>query len=106
MRFGVVPSSGVAFDPKFFCGVSCDPTHLVPCCTNEAGGQAVARKLSETVQLKLRFSEELRRKLEKAAERNNQSINSEIIARMEASFRKEEIRDVVKEEMVNFYEAL
>ena len=37
----------------------------------------MARKLSETVQLKLRFSEELRRKLEKAAERNDQSMNME-----------------------------
>lgn len=46
----------------------------------------MARKLSETVQLKLRFREELRRKLEKTAERNNQSINSEIVSRLEGSF--------------------
>lgn len=65
-----------------------------------------ARKLTETVQLKLRFSEELRRKLEKAAERNDQSMNLEIIARLEESFRKEDIRDAVRSEMVNFYEAL
>jgi hypothetical protein len=71
----------------------------------------VARKLTETVQLKLRFSEELRRKLEKAAERNEQSMNLEIVARLENSFRKEEIRDVVKDAVreiatSDFYEAL
>jgi hypothetical protein len=69
----------------------------------------MARKLSETVQLKLRFSEELRRKLEKAAERNDQSMNLEIIARLEESFRKQDIREIVREELdrkVDFYEAL
>jgi Arc-like DNA binding domain len=66
----------------------------------------MARKLSDTVKLNLRFSEELRRKLEKAAERNNQSMNLEIVARLEASFRKEEIREIVRSEMVDFYEAL
>ncbi|QDP26242.2 Arc family DNA-binding protein [Bradyrhizobium cosmicum] len=62
----------------------------------------MARKATETVQLKLRFSEELRRKLEKAAERNEQSMNAEIIARLEDSFRKQEIRDVIREEMAGF----
>ncbi|MBR0990017.1 Arc family DNA-binding protein [Bradyrhizobium japonicum] len=66
----------------------------------------MVRKPSETVQLKLRFSEDLRRKLEKAAERNAQSMNAEIIARLEESFRKAEVREVVREEMTNFLEAL
>ena len=43
----------------------------------------MARKLSETVKLNLRFSEELRRKLEKAAERHSQSMNLEIVERLE-----------------------
>ena len=52
----------------------------------------MARKLSDTVKLNLRFSEELRRKLEKAAERNNQSINSEIVARLDGSFRRDDFK--------------
>lgn len=51
----------------------------------------MAKKLSETVKLNLRFSEELRRKLEKAAVRNNQSMNLEIVDRLEASFTLEEM---------------
>jgi hypothetical protein len=71
----------------------------------------MAKKLSEIVKLNLRFSEELRRKLEKAAERNNQSMNLEIVARLEESFRKEEMRDVVKEAVrevatSDFFEAI
>jgi hypothetical protein len=66
----------------------------------------MARKLSETVKLNLRFSEELRRKLEKAADRNSQSINSEILARLEGSFRKEEIREVVTEAVRDLYEKI
>jgi Arc-like DNA binding domain len=49
----------------------------------------MARKLSDTVKLNLRFSEALRRKLERAAERNNQSMNLEIVARLEKSFSAE-----------------
>ena len=56
----------------------------------------MARKLSETVQLKLRFGEELRRKLEKAAERNGQSMNMEIIARLEGSFTRQETRQDIE----------
>ncbi|MDE5460185.1 Arc family DNA-binding protein [Bradyrhizobium sp. CSS354] len=55
----------------------------------------MARKLTETVQFKLRFSEELRRKLEKAAEKNDQSMNLEIIERLEASFRQKELLDAL-----------
>ncbi|MCP1931803.1 Arc family DNA-binding protein [Bradyrhizobium elkanii] len=66
----------------------------------------MVRKPTETVQLKLRFSEDLRRKLEKAAERNAQSMNAEIIARLEESFRKQEIREIVREEMSDFYKTL
>jgi hypothetical protein len=44
------------------------------------------RPLNETVQLKLRFSEALRRKLEEAAASNKRSLNAEIIKRLEGSF--------------------
>jgi predicted HicB family RNase H-like nuclease len=45
----------------------------------------------EQVQLKLRFNERLRRKLEKAAARNGRSLNSEIIDRLERSLSDEDI---------------
>src|SRR5262249_46199294 len=46
----------------------------------------LTRKLTDTVQLKLRFSEALRRRLERAAKANDQSMNAEIIQRLEQSF--------------------
>jgi hypothetical protein len=46
----------------------------------------MARKPHETVQLKLRFPESLRRRLERDAGRNKQSMNSEIVSRLESSF--------------------
>jgi len=57
----------------------------------------MARKPSDTVKLNLRFSEELRRRLERAAEKNQQSMNLEIVARLETSFRNQDILEVVKE---------
>jgi hypothetical protein len=45
----------------------------------------VRRKPTDQVQLKLRFDERLRRKMEDAAARNDRSLNSEIIARLEQS---------------------
>jgi hypothetical protein len=46
----------------------------------------MARKPTDMVQLKLRFSEALRRRLERAAARNNRSMNTEIIHRLQGSF--------------------
>ena len=48
----------------------------------------MARKPTDTVQLKLRFSEALRRRLEREAARQDRSLNSEIISRLEQSFQK------------------
>jgi Arc-like DNA binding domain len=45
----------------------------------------VARKPTDTVKLQLRFSEATRRRLERAAARNNRSMNTEIIHRLEQS---------------------
>jgi hypothetical protein len=45
----------------------------------------MARKPTDTVQLKLRFSEDLRRRLEREAARNKRSMNTEIISRLEQS---------------------
>jgi hypothetical protein len=46
----------------------------------------MSRKLTDEVQLKLRFSEKLRRRLEGEAKRNKRSMNAEIIDRLEQSF--------------------
>jgi Arc-like DNA binding domain len=46
----------------------------------------MARKLTDTVHLRLRFGEKLRRRLEREAARNQHSMNSEIIERLERSF--------------------
>jgi Arc-like DNA binding domain len=46
----------------------------------------MARKPSETVALTLRIREELRKKLEKAAKRENRTLNGEIEQRLEHAF--------------------
>jgi hypothetical protein len=43
----------------------------------------MAKKPTDQVQLKLRFDERLRRKLEQEAIRNDRSLNSEIVYRLE-----------------------
>jgi hypothetical protein len=50
----------------------------------------MARKLTDTVHLRLRFDEKLRRRLERAAAENKQSMNAEIIERLEQSFREQD----------------
>ena len=53
----------------------------------------MARKSSETVQLKLRMKEPTRASIEKAAKRRGVSMNSEINARLDQSFEDENIVD-------------
>ncbi len=55
----------------------------------------MARKPSDTVQLKLRFPEALRRQLERAARAKDHSMNSEIIHRLERSFHSDRAVDAV-----------
>jgi Arc-like DNA binding domain len=50
----------------------------------------MVRKQSDTVHLKLRFSEKLRLRIEAAADRNQRSMNSEIVHRLEQSFEKDD----------------
>jgi hypothetical protein len=50
----------------------------------------MARKPTDEVQLKLRFDEKLRRRLARKAERNDRSMNAEIVLRLESSFRQED----------------
>ena len=50
----------------------------------------MARKLTDTVHLRLRFDERLRRRLEREADQNRRSMNAEIIDRLEKSFAKQD----------------
>jgi hypothetical protein len=56
----------------------------------------MARKLTDTIQLKVRFDERLRRRIEKAAEQNKHTMNAEIVARLELSFQREDMREIVQ----------
>jgi hypothetical protein len=49
------------------------------------------RKLTEIVQVNLRMRESLRRKLEKAAADANNSLNTEMVERLENSFQNEDL---------------
>jgi hypothetical protein len=57
----------------------------------------VTRKPTDLVQLKLRFDERLRRRIDRAAEHNECSMNAEIIKRLEQSFEQvDEIEEIEK----------
>src|SRR5262249_21390005 len=72
------------------CAVSlallCRSCHPVPTHTGN-GERGMARKATEMRGLLLRLPEGLRRRLEREGERNARSMNSEIIHRLEGSFR-------------------
>jgi uncharacterized protein (UPF0335 family) len=54
---------------------------------------SVPRNPTDTVQLKLRFSEGLRRRLVREARSRNYSLNTEIISRLERSLESEALHD-------------
>jgi Arc-like DNA binding domain len=54
------------------------------------------RKPSETVQLKLRFPERLRIRIEAEAKKNERSMNAEIVHRLEQSFEGDDRADLLK----------
>jgi hypothetical protein len=54
------------------------------------------RKPSETVQLKLRFPERLRVRIEAEAEKSERSMNAEIVHRLEQSFEGDDRGALVK----------
>jgi DNA-binding FrmR family transcriptional regulator len=56
-----------------------------------------ARKPTDIVNLKLRFREELRRRLDKEAKKSGRSLNGEIVARLERSLEANEMRTAVSE---------
>ena len=64
------------------------------------------RKLTDQVQLKLRFDEKLRRKLERVAERNDRSMNAEIVHRLERSLQDEEILTEIRNELAAMKKAM
>ena len=57
----------------------------------------MARKSTNAVQFKLRFSETLRRRLERDAARNRRSMNAEIIARLEQAYSKSDTANLIAE---------
>ncbi len=70
----------------------------------------MARKPTDTVQLKLRFSERLRRRLEREAKRRGTSLNTAIVDILEEAFRRsdniiqnraEVIAEALGDELVN-----
>ena len=56
----------------------------------------MARKLTDTVKLQVRLFERLRRRLEQAAKHSDRSMNAEIVARLEASFQREDEKEMIK----------
>ena len=64
------------------------------------------RKLTDQVQLKLRFDEKLRRKLEKAAEKNDHSMNAEIVNRLERSLQDQEMLTEIRNALAAMQQAM
>jgi hypothetical protein len=63
----------------------------------------MARKPTDTAHLNLRYPEALRRRLERAAMNSRRSMNTEIVERLEQSFRREDFekaQDAINEGMV------
>jgi hypothetical protein len=73
------------------------PTGLCYVVRYRTKGVAVARKPTDTVQLKLRFPERLRRQLEREAAKNERSMNAEIVERLKQSFRRDDWRELAWE---------
>lgn len=67
-----------------------DPTVAPAIIHRKVGETSMPRDPSETVQLKLRFPERLRNRIEAAAEKNQRSMNAEIVARLEQSFARDD----------------
>jgi predicted transcriptional regulator len=63
----------------------------------------MARKPTDTAHLNLRYPEALRRRLERAAKNSRRSMNTEIVERLEQSFRREDfekLQDAINEGML------
>jgi len=56
----------------------------------------IARKRTDTAQLKLRLPETLRRQIEREARKNDHSLNTEMVRRLEQSFARQEIESLIQ----------
>ena len=63
------------------------PCYVVP---RSGERRSMARKPTDTAHLNLRYPEALRRRLERAAKNGGRSMNTEIVERLEQSFRRED----------------
>ena len=61
----------------------------------------MARKPTDTAHLNLRYPEALRRRLERAAKNGGRSMNTEIVERLEQSFRREDFEKL--QDAVNLF---
>src|SRR5262245_30156978 len=76
------------------------PYYLVLRCVER---RKMARKPTDTAHLNLRYPEALRRRLERAAKNSGRSMNSEIVERLERSFRRKDFekrQDAINEGML------
>jgi hypothetical protein len=55
------------------------------------------RKPADTVHLRLRFPEKLRLRIEAAATKNRQSMNAEIVERLDGSFKRDTDQDLASQ---------
>jgi hypothetical protein len=65
-----------------------------------------ARKATEMVPTMIRMRESLRKQLERAAERNDRSLNAEMVDRLERSIRDQEILLKIHYELAGIKEAM
>ena len=63
----------------------------------------MARKRAETVQLKVRLPETLRRQLARAAKNQGHSMNSEIIERLRKSFQASDHNKLIAQAIIESY---
>jgi Arc-like DNA binding domain len=76
------------------------PCYVVP---RSGERRRMARKPTDTAHLNLRYPEALRRRLERAAKNGGRSMNTEIVERLEQSFRREDfvkLQDAINEGML------
>jgi 16S rRNA C967 or C1407 C5-methylase (RsmB/RsmF family) len=64
---------------------------------SKSGDARMARKLSDTVRLNLRITEALRARLQKHADKNQQSLNEEIVRRIENSFKGDDVEEFLQQ---------
>src|SRR6516165_11174319 len=76
--------------PMGFCAIDC------PISSFWITGQMAKRKRTDIVKLQLRIREGLRGRLESAAKNQERSLNSEIVARLEESFRRSELASLTE----------